>query len=388
MRKTAFALLFQFLSASMLSAHDLMPVPMSAAFRAGTLAAAPVATYFVNLSAPRIDGAVERAGETLGLSFERGAEENSFLKIYIQEKGSFYPQIGDDESYRLTVGEQEIVLASSTALGALRGLQTLRQLAIQKGGKISFAMSSIEDRPRFKWRGLLLDTARHFFSVEAVKRQIVAMAMVKMNVLHLHLSDDQGFRVESKRFPLLQLAGSNGLYYTQEQIKEIIDFAAERGVRVVPEFDVPGHTTSWLAAYPNLGSSTINYVVSKRFGVHDAAMNPASEETYLFLEELFEEMAGLFPDRYFHMGGDEVTGKTWERNPEIKAFMRQNGMAGKKDLQAFFTARVAEILEKLGKKPAGWDEVLHENNQANMQELAQGPIAIWLEQTSTCLRAL
>jgi hexosaminidase len=184
------------------------------------------------------------------------------------------------------------------------------------------------------------------------------MAAVKLNVFHWHLSDNQGFRVESKKFPKLQEMGSDGLYYTQDQIRDVIAYARERGIRVVPEFDMPGHSTAWFVGYPELASGPGPYEIERQWGVFDPAMDPTREETYKFLDKFIAEMAGLFPDQFFHIGGDEVNGKQWDANPKIQAFMHGHGLKNDGDLQAYFNQRVQKIVSKHGKTMLGWDEIL------------------------------
>ena len=194
--------------------------------------------------------------------------------------------------------------------------------------------------------------------IEVVKRNLDGMAAVKLNVFHWHLSDDQGFRVESKLFPKLQVFGSDGLYYTQEQIRDVIAYAGDRGIRVVPEFDIPGHTTSWLVGYPELASAPGPYKIERNWGVFDATMDPTRESTYQFLDAFIAEMAALFPDPFFHIGGDEVTGKQWKNSPRIRAFMRKNHLKGTEELQAYFNRRLQKVVAKHGKRMEGWDEIL------------------------------
>jgi len=191
-----------------------------------------------------------------------------------------------------------------------------------------------------------------------VKRNLDAMAAVKLNVFHWHLSDDQGFRVESRRYPKLHEMGSGGHYYTQDQIREVIAYARDRGIRVVPEFDMPGHSTSWLVGYPELASAAGPFQIERKWGVFDPCMDPGNEEVYRFLDGFIGEMAALFPDEYFHIGGDEVNGVQWKANPKIQAFMRAHSMRSERDLQAYFTRRVQEIVTRHGKKMIGWDEIL------------------------------
>jgi hexosaminidase len=176
--------------------------------------------------------------------------------------------------------------------------------------------------------------------------------------MHWHLSDDQGFRVESKQFPLLHEKGSNGSYYTQAQVREVIEYARERGIRVVPEFDMPCHTTSWFAGYPQLASGAGPYEIATTWGVLDAAMDPTRETTYEFLDKFLGEMTALFPDAYFHIGGDECDGKEWNANASIQAYMREHGLKDNAALQSYFTGRVQKLVAAHHKIMMGWDEVL------------------------------
>ena len=296
--------------------------------------------------------------------------EHPGLILFCNRPGTL--KLGEDESYRLEVRAGQITLRAETGLGILRGLETLLQLLHADEQGYYFPGISIEDEPRFPWRGLLIDVARHFMPVEVIKRNLDGMAAVKLNVLHWHLVDDQGFRVESKEFPRLHLTASDGFYYTQEQIREVIQYAADRGIRVVPEFDVPGHATSWLVAYPELGSAPGPYELERRWGIHYPALNPASEFTYAFLDRFFGEMAALFPDPYFHIGGDELEhpggheAKHWNENPEIQKFKQEKGLKDNAALQAYFNRRILKILTKYGKIMVGWDEILHPDMPRNI----------------------
>ena len=217
---------------------------------------------------------------------------------------------------------------------------------------------SIDDSPRFPWRGLMIDAGRHFIPLDVLKRNLDGMAAVKLNVFHWHLSENQGFRIESKKFPKLQEMGSDGLYYTQAEVRDLIAYARERGIRVVPEFDMPGHSTAWFVGYPELASGPGPYQIERQWGVFDPAMDPTKEETYKFLDKFIGEMAGLFPDQFFHIGGDEVNGKEWDANPKIQAFKQAHGLKDNDDLQAYFNQRVQKIVAKHGKTMLGWDEIL------------------------------
>src|SRR5258708_26050917 len=165
---------------------------------------------------------------------------------------------------------------------------------------------------------------RHWMTVEVVLRNLDAMAAVKLNVFHWHLSDDQGFRVESKMFPQLQQAGSNGNFYTQAQVREVVEYARERGIRVIPEFDIPGHTTSWLAGMPQLASAPGPYQLQRRWGIFEPTLDPTREETYQVLDRFLGEMAALFPDLYFHMSGEEAEAAQRKKPPAIQAFPSQH----------------------------------------------------------------
>ncbi len=266
-------------------------------------------------------------------------------------------QLGEDESYSIETGKSQVTVSANTDLGAIHALETLLQLVITDADGYYFPGVSIHDNPRFAWRGLLLDVALHFMPVDVVKRTLDGMAAVKMNVLHLHLCNDQGFRVESKIFPRLQQVASDGLYYTQEEIRGIVKYAAQRGIRVVPEFVVPAHTTAILTAYPEFESVERDYHLQRYFGVFDPVMDPTNEKLYPFLEKLFGEMSALFPDQYFHIGGDENTGKDWNNTPHIKAFMKAHGMKSAADLQTYFNKRLLPIITKCGKTMIGWDEI-------------------------------
>jgi hexosaminidase len=284
------------------------------------------------------------------------------LNIAVEERDHAAPQkLGDDESYALLISAGYIRLSVDAPLGALRGLETFLQLVGPCAGDqpgFCVPLADIHDEPRFPWRGLSLDVSRHFIPIEGIKRTIDGLAAVKLNVLHWHLSDDQGFRVESKKYPKLQQLASDGWYYTQAQIREVIAYARDRGVRIVPEFDVPGHSTSWLAAYPNLASKPGAYQIVHDKGDPSGVIDPTKDSTYAFLDGLFGEMAKLFPDEYFHIGGDEVPAREWTSQPKIRAFMKSHKLADAKALQAYFNKRLQRMLAHDGKKMVGWDEIL------------------------------
>lgn len=346
--------------------HNLMPVPASVQFRPGRLAitsAFRVATR--NHSDSRLRSGIDRIllrleGRT-GLTLAPGlaiSESEAALVIQCEGPGQAIPSVDENESYKLEVSNQQARLVAPTVVGALRGLETLLQLIA--GDRDGFYLPAVEiqDQPRFPWRGLLIDVARHYEPMEVLKRNLDAMAAVKLNVFHWHLTENQGFRIESKKFPKLHLMGSDNLYYTQDQAREIIAYARERGIRVIPEFDMPGHSTSWLVGYPELGSLPGPYQIERLAGIFDPALDPTREQVYKFLDVFIGEMASLFPDAYLHIGGDENEGKQWDKNPQIQAFMKEKGIKDNHALQAYFNQRLLKILQKHKKKMVGWDEVL------------------------------
>jgi hexosaminidase len=280
------------------------------------------------------------------------------LAIRCDSPGEAIQKLGEDESYRLEVTPQQASLSAPNPLGILHGLATFVQLV--EPGTNSFTVPAvvIEDKPRFPWRGLHIDVSRHWMPIEVVKRNLDGMAAVKLNVFHWHLSDDQGFRIESKRYPKLQQQGSDGNFYTQDQVREVIAYARDRGIRVVPEFDMPGHATSWFVGYPALASGPGPYSIERKFGIFDPAMDPSREATYEFLDGFIGEMTGLFPDAFFHIGGDEVNGEQWKKTAHIQAFMSDHRIKDNHDLQAYFTKQVQRLVAKHGKRTEGWDEVL------------------------------
>jgi hexosaminidase len=269
-------------------------------------------------------------------------------------------ELGEDESYHLAVTRTEATLSAANPLGILHGLQTFLQLVQATPQGFAVAAVTIDDQPRFAWRGLMIDSSRHFILLAQIRQNLDAMEAVKLNVLHWHLSDDQGFRVESNVFPLLQEKGSDGLYYTQEEIKATIEYARDRGIRIVPEFDMPAHSTAFLVGYPELASGTGPYHLDRLLvpSEQDPAMDPAKESTYKFLDRFLGEMTALFPDAYFHIGGDECDGKEWDANAKIQDFKREHGFKDNAALQAYFTGRLQKLVTRHGKITIGWDEVL------------------------------
>ena len=351
--------------ASPLAQQHLMPVPASVRFNPGRL---PITKSFnvgtKGRADERLQAAIDRMRRRLegrtGMELQRGSTSDAnaaTLMVETQGPGKAVPSVDEDESYSLEVSDRQAVLRAPTVVGALRGLETFLQLLESDREGYFIPAVSIQDKPRFRWRGLLIDVGRHYEPMEVLKRNLDAMAAVKLNVLHWHLTEDQGFRIESKKFPKLHQMGSDGLYYTQDEAREIIAYARERGIRVVPEFDIPGHATSWLVGYPELGSAPGPFTIERRAGIFEPALDPTREEVYKFLDQFLGEMAALFPDAYLHIGGDENEGKQWDRNPQIQAFMKAKGIKDNRALQTYFNQRLLQILKKHGKHMMGWDEI-------------------------------
>ncbi len=275
------------------------------------------------------------------------------LNIEVQQCAGSIPALDDDESYQLRVNAAGITLTAPTTWGALHGVTTLWQL--HACGQLHGASLLVEDRPRFSWRGVLIDVARHFMSLGMLLRVVDGMARLKMNVLHLHITDDQGFRFTSAAFP--NLASDEA--YTQAELKALVTYAAARGVRVVPELDVPGHVSSWLQGYPAWGVKPADDTI--KFGVHRACLNPTDESVYAALDTLFLEVGEVFPDRYVHIGGDEVHPAWWTEDPGVQEFIATHKLEDTRGLQAYFNRRLCASLTAQGKCVIAWDEVLHES---------------------------
>jgi len=274
------------------------------------------------------------------------------LTLQVDEVDHGYPQLGVDESYRLEFTAEGVLLQAPTTWGALHGVTTLWQLHESSDMRWAGVLS---DRPRFAWRGVLIDVARHFMPLPLLLRVVEGMARLKLNVLHLHLTDDQGFRIQSRAFPRLASAAS----YSADELSELVEFAARLGVRVVPELDMPGHVNSWLEKYPEWGLAEV--APSVKFGVHKACLNVADENVYDALRTLLAEAAELFPDDYLHIGGDEVHPAWWSADAAVQAYMQQLGLADVRALQTHFNQRLCRMLRDLDKQAVGWDEVLHED---------------------------
>jgi hexosaminidase len=346
--------------------NTLMPQPSQLSAQGGQLRLTPsfgVATDHYHDA--RLDAAiahgVARIKMQTGILFSTSsssAAASAALVISVDGPGETIQSVDEDESYSLDVVPSGVRLHAATVVGAMRGLETLQQLLQTDATGYFLPAVSIHDTPRFRWRGLMIDCGRHFMPVDVIERTLDGMAAVKLNVFHWHLSEDQGFRMESRAFPKLTELGSDGLFYTQEQAREIVVYARDRGIRVVPEFDMPGHSSAWFVGYPDLASAPGPFHIEREFGIFDPVMDPTQEGTYKFLDKFVGEMAAIFPDHFMHIGGDENNGVEWKANARIQAFMREHNLQDTAALQNYFNQRLLKILEKHGKHMVGWDEIL------------------------------
>lgn len=262
------------------------------------------------------------------------------------------------EEYRLWVTPAGIEVAASGRAGAIWALTTLSQSRDEAG---AFACMELHDRPRYRHRGQHFDCCRHFFDIEQVKSVIEQISLVKMNVLHWHLSDDQGWRIESKAFP--QLHKTEGQpYFTQKEIREVVAYAAERGVDVVPEIDLPGHTLAMIAAMPELSCTGEKVQLATTGGIFDDILCPGKDHTIDVVLKVLDEVSALFPSRYFHIGGDEAPKTRWKECPDCNARIEALGLAGYEELQGWFTQRLVEHLREKGKIAVGWNDILFAQN--------------------------
>jgi hexosaminidase len=345
--------------------NTLMPQPAHLSAQDGRLNLSPsLAVITDHYRDARLDAAIARCLERIetrtGISIPTSPSANAagVLAISVDGPGQTIQSVDEDESYSLDVSTSGVRLHAATVVGAMRGLETLQQLIQADAAGYFLPVVSIQDTPRFRWRGLMIDCGRHFMPVEVIRRTLDGMAAVKLNVFHWHLTEDQGFRMESRAFPGLTGLGSDGLFYTQEQAREIVAYARDRGIRVVPEFDMPGHSSAWFVGYPDLASAPGPFHIEREFGVFDPVMDPTRESTYKFLDTFIAEMAAIFPDHFMHIGGDENNGVEWKANPHIQSFMREHNLHDTAALQNYFNQRLLTILEKHGKHMIGWDEIL------------------------------
>ncbi|CAK1584912.1 unnamed protein product [Parnassius mnemosyne] len=306
------------------------------------------------------------------------------LEIQLTEPCEDYPYLEMDESYRLIISATS-KLESASIWGVIRGLETFAQKFYFSDdmNEIRINASQVDDFPRYQHRGLLLDTSRHYISVSNILKTLDAMSMNKMNVFHWHIVDDQSFPYQSEKFPDLSLRGAyhSSMVYTKEDISRVVEYARVRGIRVLPEFDVPGHTRSWGNAYPNI--LTDCYIGDEVIGL--GPMNPIRNTTYKLIRDLFQEVQTWFPDKYIHVGGDEVEMDCWRSNPEIREYMRNNKLTVG-DLHAMFMRNTLPLLAN-NSKVVVWQEVFDEGVPLSNDTLVQVWKYSWIDEMVKVLEA-
>jgi hexosaminidase len=342
---------------------NLMPWPQQVSRQAGSLPSTK--QFTIEVKGADLDLAVKDWTRRFALQTGTGVRPSNaapalLIRVQVAQDGPALPSLAMDESYQLSIKTDGIALQAASRFGALRGMETLLQLMRKDGaGQASFPLVHIEDAPRFRWRGLLLDSARHFIPVTDIKRQLDGMAAAKLNVFHWHLTDDQGWRYGSAVFPRPQETASDGMFYSPAEMHEIVAFAAERGIRVLPELGFPGHASALAVAYPELMSAAGPYQMQRDWGVHPPTLDPSKPEVYEFIDRLLGELVSIFPDEYVHIGGDEVNPAQWLASPSIRGYMAQHQLPDAKALQAHFNQKLEKLVAKHGRKMVGWDEVYH-----------------------------
>lgn len=329
----------------------------------------------------------DRLRETTGFDLPVEVGDTSAADTICLRRGPT-PSADDAEGYRLSVTPERILIEAGQSAGLFYGVQTLRQLLPLTDGSLAGDVTvpavEVEDRPRFSWRGLMLDAGRHFFPVLFVKKLLDVMALYKFNRLQFHLTEDQGWRIEIKAYPRLTEVGSQraeteapfplmaltdrptprmdgtpyGGFYTQDDIREIVAYAAERFITVVPEIEMPGHSVAALTSYPELGCVGSGYQVRTTWGVAEEVLCAGKESTYEYVERVLSEVVDLFPSEYIHIGGDECPKAHWRNCPHCQAVIQREGLADEHELQSYFIRRVEKILDAKGRRLIGWDEIL------------------------------
>lgn len=379
MKKTLLALTISALlfsgasfSASPNTNLNLMPYPHSVALKSGQLAITKdFSIYIEGYKSERIQQLAQRiiqrveaqTGLPLLTPFSP-SKKQATLVINVEKAAKEKIQdINIDESYELTVNNNQIILESNRPYGVIRGAETLLQLIKTTKDGYFVPQIEIEDEPRFPWRGASFDSSRHFISIDTIKRQLDGFASAKMNVFHWHLWDDQGIRIQIESYPKLWQDTADGDVYSKEDIRGVVEYARLRGIRVIPEISLPGHASAVAHAYPELmsGEGKQSYQQQRNWGVFVPLMNPLNPELYVFFDKVFNEVTELFPDEYIHIGGDEPNYQQWTDNKAIQTFIADNNIDGNRGLQSYLNTRIEKMLNDKGKKIMGWDEIWHKD---------------------------
>jgi hexosaminidase len=395
MKSKIAGLIFLSLTATIFAANTntwaVIPLPQKMARHAGVFKLTSDTRIYVD-SASRVTGKflTERLRPATGYPLKTGTKyfDSAAIPSGILLTTKHANTNLGPEGYELTVASNSVVIRAPTQAGLFYGVQTLFQLlppeifSTNPVSNVAWQIScvQIEDWPRFKWRGFMLDVSRHFFNKSEVKTFLDAMALHKMNVFHWHLTDDHGWRIEIKKYPkLTEVAawrssggfgfdtktttaygpdGRYGGFYTQNDIRDVVKYAAARHITIVPEIEMPGHATAALAAYPQLGSTPGPFAPEMTAGIFNGIYNPANEETLQFLADVLSEVAPLFPGKYIHIGGDEVPKESWKTNAACQALMKREGLKNEEELQSWFIRRIEKIVNANGHSMIGWSEIL------------------------------
>ena len=351
---------------------NLMPYPQNVALKEGKVTLdKSFSIYIKGYNSPRVQFNTKRVMERLYrqtglpmLNWQAQSEQDATLVINIHHRPkSDVQNIDSDESYTLDVGNGKIVINAERPYGAFHGLETLLQMVSTDATGYFVPAVSIQDKPRFPWRGVSYDTSRHFIELDVILRQLDAMASAKLNVFHWHIWDDQGIRIQLDNYQKLWRETADGNYYTKDQIRQVVDYARNLGIRVIPEISLPGHASAVAHAYPELmsGIGKQQYPQQRGWGVFEPLMDPTNPALYEMLASVFDEVVALFPDEYFHIGGDEPNYQQWRDNPKIQQFIQNNNIDGERGLQSYLNTKVEKMLEERGKKMTGWDEIWHKD---------------------------
>jgi hexosaminidase len=286
--------------------------------------------------------------------------DKSQIKLQVVFESSPKSLDGIDESFELRIDQDSIIVSAQTDVGAGYGLMHLIELS-SKGKEFTAPCGVYKSTPRYSWRGLMIDVSRHYIAPQIIERNMRTMAFAKLNVLHLHLSDDQSFRMESEHYKKLQTEGCEGGHYSQAVLQGLVELGNEYGIQVIPEIDVPGHASSICAAYPHLCSKHMHYEVEHGYGIFDASLDPSNDSVYLFIDDIANEVNSIFNGTYMHIGGDENKGVHWIQNDLIQGFMKDKKLRTAEELQAYFNQRVYKILDENNLKMIGWDEIMNKD---------------------------
>ncbi|WP_072669329.1 beta-N-acetylhexosaminidase [Vibrio injensis] len=351
---------------------NLMPYPQNVELGQGKISLdKSFSIYIKGYDSPRVQFNIKRTMERLYrqtglpmLNWHTESEKDATLVIDIRNAPKSEVQdINSDESYQLESRNGQIIIRSERPYGAFHGLETFLQLVTTDATGYFVPVVSIQDEPRFPWRGVSYDTSRHFIELDVILRQLDAMASAKMNVFHWHMWDDQAIRIQLDNYQKLWQDTADGDYYTKDEIRYVVNYARNLGIRVIPEISLPGHASAVAHAYPELmsGMGEQSYPHQRGWGVFEPLMDPTNPELYKMLASVFDEVVELFPDEYFHIGGDEPNYQQWKDNPKIQQFIKDNNLDGERGLQSYLNTKVEQMLEARGKKMTGWDEIWHKD---------------------------